>query len=92
MTIRILLILLRGITRQMRLRRATVFAVALAALAVIGGCTKEEELTAQQKVCVAGLYPTYDPTKTEACVKVCKTCKKGNTVTCNTSCRLRGAS
>lgn len=72
--------------------RLTIAAVAaLAVLTVAGGCAKEEELTAEQKVCVAGLYPTYDPKLTEACVKVCKTCKKGNTVTCNTSCRLRGA-
>lgn len=76
----------------MRLHRATVFVVALAVLAVSGGCAKEEELTAEQRVCVADLYPTYDPKQTEACVKVCKVCKKGNTVTCNTSCRLRGAS
>ena len=75
----------------MKVRTITVFVGALAIFAIASGCTKEE-LTAEQKVCVADLYPTYDPTKTEACVKVCKTCKKGNTVTCHTSCRLRGAS
>lgn len=73
-------------------RRLTIFHVAaLAVLAVAGGCVREEELTAEQKVCVAELYPAYDPSKRDACVKVCKTCKKGNTVTCHTSCRLRGA-
>lgn len=76
----------------MRLRLTIVHVAALAALAIAGGCAKEEELTAEQKVCVAGLYPAYDPSRTEACVNVCKTCKKGNTVTCHTSCRLRGAS
>jgi hypothetical protein len=30
--------------------------------------------------------------KIDQCVDVCKACMKGNTVTCNTSCRLRGAS
>lgn len=65
--------------------------VVVTALAVLGGCAKDEELTAEQRVCVAGLYPTYDPSRTEACVKVCKVCKKGNSVTCYTSCRLRGA-
>lgn len=76
----------------MRLRRTTIAVAALAVLAIMGGCAKEEELTAEQKVCVADLYPVYDPMKTEACVKVCRVCKKGNAVTCNTSCRLRGAS
>lgn len=75
----------------MRSRAIIVFIAALAAVAVTTGCVKDEELTAEQKACVAGLYPTYDPKVTEACVKVCKTCKKGNTVTCHTSCRLRGA-
>jgi len=75
----------------MKRRLTIVHVAALAVLAVASGCVKEEELTAEQKACVAELYPTYDPSRTGACVKVCKTCKKGNTVTCHTSCRLRGA-
>lgn len=82
---------LKNASIPMRLRLTLFHAAALAVFAVASGCAKEEELTAEQKVCVAGLYPTYDPKNAEACVKVCKTCKNGNTVTCHTSCRLRGA-
>ena len=57
----------------------------------LSGCAKEDELTAEQKVCAIGLYPQYSAKRYDECVKVCTVCKKGNTVTCSTSCKLRGA-
>lgn len=64
----------------------------LLAVVVLGACSKDDDLTDAQKVCAVGLYPQYNPKRSEECVNVCKTCKGGNTVTCTTSCKLRGAS
>jgi hypothetical protein len=71
-----------------RLRRllSLLFAAGLSA------CSQEIETTPEQRVCIAGRYASYDAKKIDQCVDVCKACMKGNTVTCNTSCRLRGAS
>jgi hypothetical protein len=43
-------------------------------------------------MCIAQHYAAYDAKQLSQCVDVCKVCMRGNTVTCNTSCRLRGAS
>ncbi len=65
----------------------------LIALALgLASCSKEEEYTDQQRSCIAARYASYDARQLSQCVDVCKACMKGNTVTCNTSCRLRGAS
>jgi hypothetical protein len=65
----------------------------LAALAFgLVSCSKEAEYTDQQRICIAQRYQNYDAKKINQCVDVCKVCMNGNTVTCNTSCRLRGAS
>ena len=65
----------------------------LAALAFgLVSCSKEVEYTDQQRTCIAQRYQNYDAKKINQCVDVCKVCMNGNTVTCNTSCRLRGAS
>ncbi len=58
----------------------------------LSACSQEIETTPEQRVCIAGRYASYDAKKIDQCVDVCKACMKGNTVTCNTSCRLRGAS
>ena len=64
-----------------------------AALALcLASCSKEIEYTDQQRSCIAQRYASYDARQISQCVDVCKVCMKGNTVTCNTSCRLRGAS
>ena len=64
-----------------------------AALALgLAGCSQEIEYTDKQRACIVDHYVNYDPKQLSQCVDVCKACMKGNTVTCNTSCKLRGAS
>ena len=64
-----------------------------AALALgLASCSKEMEYTDQQRSCIAERYASYDARQLSQCVDVCKACMRGNTVTCHTSCRLRGAS
>ena len=73
----------------MRLRRLlslTLLAVALAA------CSQEIDYTPEQRSCIAQHYASYDAKQINQCVDVCRACMKGSVVTCNTSCRLRGAS
>jgi hypothetical protein len=64
----------------------TFLAVALTA------CSQEIDYTPEQRACIAEHYSSYDAKRINQCVDVCRTCMKGNLVTCNTSCRLRGAS
>ena len=64
----------------------TLVAVALAA------CSQEIEYSPEQRACIAQHYSVYDAKQINQCVNICKLCMKGNAVTCNTSCRLRGAS
>lgn len=58
----------------------------------LASCSQEIEYTEEQRSCIAQRYASYDARQLNQCVDVCKACMKGNTVTCNTSCRLRGAS
>jgi hypothetical protein len=62
------------------------FAVALAA------CSQEVEYTSEQRACIVQRFANYDAKQLNQCVDVCKACMKGTAVTCNTSCKLRGAS
>jgi hypothetical protein len=66
----------------------------LTCLAVgLGACSEEQpEFTDQQRMCIAQRYNNYDPKQLNQCLDVCKNCMKGSVVTCNTSCKLRGAS
>ena len=66
------------------------FAATLALLSA--SCSKEREYTDEERSCIAQQYRDYDARKIDQCVHVCKACMKGNTITCSTSCRLRGAS
>jgi hypothetical protein len=67
--------------------------VCLIALAAgLPACSQEVDYTPEQRMCIAQRYAAYDPRQINQCVDVCKMCMRGNTVTCNTSCRLRGAS
>ena len=52
---------------------------------------QEPDYTPEQQLCIASRYAAYDPKQLNECVDVCRVCMKGNVVTCNTSCRLRGA-
>ena len=65
--------------------------IAVLALSLLAGCAKDDDFTPEQKLCVAQIYSKYDPSKMDECVDACKKCKGGNTVTCTTSCKLRGA-
>ncbi len=71
--------------------RLKIGCLALLGLSVLIGCSKDDEFTPEQKLCVAQIYARYDPSLMEECVDACKKCKGGNTVTCTTSCKLRGA-
>jgi hypothetical protein len=65
----------------------------LTAIAIaLGTCSKEDGYTDQQRACIAQRYTDYDARRLSQCVDVCKACMNGNTVTCNTSCKLKGAS
>ena len=58
----------------------------------LSACSEQPEYTEQQRMCIAQRYTNYDARKLEQCVNVCKGCLSGTTVTCNTSCTLKGAS
>ena len=53
-------------------------------------CSKDDGFSDQQRLCIAQKFPTYDAKNMEQCLSVCKACLGGNTVTCSTSCKLKG--
>lgn len=71
----------------MRWRRVFYLVVLTAGLSAC----QEPDYTPEQRVCIASHYAAYDAKQLNQCVDVCRVCMKGNVVTCNTSCRLRGA-
>jgi hypothetical protein len=73
----------------MQLRSLSVLVVVAIGLA---SCSREVEYSDQQRACIAQRYTNFDASKLSECVDVCKSCMNGNTVTCNTSCKLKGAS
>jgi hypothetical protein len=58
----------------------------------LASCSPDTEYNEQQRACIAQRYTSYDARQLNQCVDVCKACMKGNNVTCNTSCKLKGAS
>jgi hypothetical protein len=62
------------------------------ALLAIVACSPESAQNDPEKTCALKLYPNYDVTRLDQCMNVCKSCRNGNTVTCSTSCKLKGAS
>jgi hypothetical protein len=70
--------------------RRTVLLMAMAAS--LGACSKEPEYSDQQHACIAQHYKEFDARNLSQCVEVCRACMNGNNVTCNTSCKLKGAS
>jgi hypothetical protein len=52
----------------------------------------QAEYSDQQRACIAQRYGQFDAMKLSQCVDVCKVCLTGNDITCNTSCKLKGAS
>jgi hypothetical protein len=59
---------------------------------VIVACKPESAQTDDERICTSRLYPNYNPKDLNQCMAVCKSCRGGNTVTCSTSCKLKGAS
>jgi hypothetical protein len=67
--------------------------IVLTALVIgLTSCSQEAEYTDQQRQCIAQRHNQYDAKQLSQCVDVCKVCMNGNNVTCNTSCKLKGAS
>jgi hypothetical protein len=67
--------------------------IVLVAIVVgLASCSQEVEYTDQQRACISERYKEFDARKLSQCVDVCKACMNGNNVTCNTSCKLKGAS
>jgi hypothetical protein len=73
----------------MRLSRLT----GLIATLCLASCSPQQpEYTEQQRVCIAQRYRDYDAKKLGPCVDVCLSCLSGTVATCNSSCKLKGAS
>ena len=68
----------------MRLIAVILFALLTAA------CNPEQDVTGSTPVCALRNY-SYNPRDMNQCVAACKSCDHGNTVTCTTSCTLKGA-
>lgn len=69
----------------MRLLAVIMFAVMTAA------CNQEPDITGSTAACPMRAYSTFNPRDINQCVSACKVCDRGNTVTCTTSCTLKGA-
>jgi hypothetical protein len=66
--------------------------VVLIAIAIcVASCSQEVEYSDQQRACIAQRYREFDARNLSQCVDVCKACMTGTTVTCTTSCKLKGA-
>jgi hypothetical protein len=52
----------------------------------------QAEYSDRQRACIAQRYKELDARNLSQCVDVCKACMTGTTVTCTTSCKLKGAS
>ncbi|MDE2379130.1 hypothetical protein [Bradyrhizobium sp.] len=68
---------------------------ALAVVIVVGfalaGCEPDRDITGSTASCPVRNYSSYNPKDMAQCVNACKSCDHGNTVTCTTSCTLKGA-
>ena len=69
----------------MRLLAVLIFALMTAA------CDQEQDITGSTPVCAMRNYSSYNARDMNQCVAACKACDHGNTVTCTTSCTLKGA-
>ena len=68
-----------------------VVAVALVAFMIVHW-RGEAGYSDEQRACIAQRYSQFDARKLSQCVDVCRACMNGNMVTCNTSCKMKGAS
>jgi hypothetical protein len=65
--------------------------VLLAFAVLLVSCTPEDETTGSVGRCATDPSYSYNPRIYDQCVAACKKCDHGNTVTCTTSCTLKGA-
>ena len=67
--------------------------VPLVLMVVVGlaACEPEDETTNSIRQCTASLTGTPAPRNLDQCVATCKVCERGNTLTCTTACKLKGA-
>ena len=66
--------------------------VAILALMIVAGCQQETDVTGSTtNSCAINLFPSYNPKSLDQCLAVCSKCGRGTTITCSTSCKLRGA-
>jgi hypothetical protein len=73
-----------------RLRKLTI-GLLVFALPVIAACSKKSAQKDPDLVCASKVHKDYDPTRMDECIDVCKVCSGGTTISCTTSCRLKGA-
>jgi hypothetical protein len=68
------------------------FAVLIAIAFGLVSCSPEADVTGSlHNKCASDLFRTYNPKVLDQCVAACIKCDRGNTVTCSTSCTLKGA-
>ena len=64
-----------------------------ASVIVLAACSQEEpSYTQDQRACIAQRFPGYNARQLNQCIEVCRACFNGTPTTCNTSCKLKGAS
>ena len=68
-----------------------VVAMGLAAFVLVHSQRGEVEYSDEQRACISQRYKQFNPQSLAQCLDVCRVCMKGSTVTCNTSCKLKGA-
>ena len=54
-------------------------------------CQREQDVTGSTDSCPVRLNTSYNAKDINQCVNACKACDRGTTVTCTTSCTLKGA-
>jgi len=57
----------------------------------VQSCSKSDDVTGSIDQCATGIHSPYNPKALDQCVDVCRQCQHGVTVTCTTSCKLKGA-
>jgi hypothetical protein len=57
----------------------------------LAACEPEQDITGSTAACAVRTYSSYNPKDINQCVNACKSCDRGTTVTCTTSCTLKGA-
>lgn len=66
------------------------FVAVLICALMTAACDQEQDITGSMSACPARNY-SYNPRDMNQCLNACKSCDRGTTVTCTTSCTLKGA-